>query len=225
MAGVLLDMDGTLLDTEVIYLSSTMAAMNSLGYPDAMEICHAMIGIPGPECEAMLLSRYGPQFSISGFNREFVIHRDRLLEQGLPLKPGASELIDALADAQIPRAVVTSSSRKTAERHLTLAGIRSRIEMVVTRDDVSRGKPAPDLYLLAAERLSLAPQSCLAIEDSTPGISAAHAAGIAAIMVPDILQPTADTRQMCAAVLPDLMAVLALLRTQGFLPGRVLQAD
>lgn len=225
IGGVLLDMDGTLIDTEVIYFASTMAAMNSLGYPDATEICHAMIGIPGPECEVMLLSTYGSQFSISGFNQEFVAHRDRLLEQGLSLKLGASQLLDALADAQCPRAIVTSSSRTTAERHLTLAGIRSHFDVIVTRDDVSRGKPAPDLYLLAAEKLSLAPEDCLAIEDSNPGISAAHAAGVAAIMVPDILQPTAATRKMCAAVLPDLMAVLALLRTQGVLPGRVLQAD
>lgn len=221
IGGVLLDMDGTLLDTETIYFSSTMAAMESLGYPDATEICHAMIGIPGAECEAMLLGRYGAEFSISGFNRAFVAHRDRLLEQGLPLKPGAIELLDALAEAQCPKAIVTSSSRKTAEQHLTLAGIRSHFEVIVTRDDVSRGKPAPDLYLLAAERLSLAPENCLAIEDSNPGIAAAHAAGIVAIMVPDILQPTAATRRMCAAVLPDLMEALALLRAQGFLPAGI----
>jgi beta-phosphoglucomutase-like phosphatase (HAD superfamily) len=87
----------------------------------------------------------------------------------------------------------------------------ARIDTVPTRADVARGKPSPDLYLLAAERLGFAPRVCVAVEDSRPGIEAAHNAGAIPIMVPDIVPPSDDTRAKCAAVLPDLHAVLTML--------------
>jgi len=114
-----------------------------------------------------------------------------------------------------PMAIVTSSSRRTAEEHLTLAGIRGRFEAVLTRDDVVRSKPSPDLYLLAAKQLGFPPACCLAIEDSNPGVAAAHAAGAITIMVPDIVPPTAASHAKCTAVLPDLGAVAEMLRQRG----------
>jgi HAD superfamily hydrolase (TIGR01509 family) len=216
--GVLLDMDGTLLDTEVIYFASTMGAMTALGYLDAIDICHAMVGIPGPECEAMLRDTYGHDFPVSKFNEAFVAHRDLELQRGLSLKAGAAELLHALEAAGSPRAIVTSSSRKTAERHLTLAGIRSYFDLLVTRDDVVRGKPAPDLYLLATQQLELMPGECVAIEDSNPGVAAAYAAGVPVIMVPDVLPPSAETKLMDVHVMPDLNAALETLRNNGTLP-------
>ncbi len=223
--GVLLDMDGTLLDTETIYHASTKAAMQTLGYPDATEICQAMIGVPGRQCEAMLLDRYGATFPVSEFTREFAAASDKLFEQGIALKAGAGDLLDALSEARCPRAIVTSSSRQIAERHLALAGIRTHFDVIVTNDDVEKGKPAPDLYLLAAQKLSLVPERCLAVEDSNPGIMAAHAAGVPAIMIPDVLQPRPDVRTMCSAIMADLTEVLALLRGQGHLPAQLSPAS
>ncbi|KRR28538.1 HAD family hydrolase [Bradyrhizobium lablabi] len=213
---VLLDMDGTLLDTEKVYFESLIAALAAGGYTDdAAALCHAMVGLPGPACEAMLLDRYGADFPLADINRAFLANRDRLMEAGLPLKSGTLELLDALAAADCPMAIVTSSSRRTAEAHLTLAGIRERFETVLTCDDVARGKPSPDLYLLAASRLGASPGSCVAIEDSNHGVTAAHAAGAITIMVPDMAPPTEETRAKCVAVLPDLKAVLAMLRERG----------
>lgn len=211
-SAILLDMDGTLVDTETIYLASLVAAVGAVGYPDATALGHAMIGLPAPDCDAMLRARYGSDFPFAAYDAAFAGHRDRLLEQGIPLKRGALALLDALRETRCPMAIATSSSRRTAELHLSRAGIRDRFEMVVTRDDVARGKPSPDLYLLAAARLGVPPEACVAVEDSNPGIAAAHSAGTIPIMVPDILEPTAETRARCAAILPDLHAVLALLR-------------
>jgi beta-phosphoglucomutase-like phosphatase (HAD superfamily) len=112
-------------------------------------------------------------------------------------------------------AIVTSSSRRNADAHLTLAGIRTRFETILTGDDVARGKPSPDLYLLAASRLGLKPEVCVAVEDSNHGVTAAHAAGTITIMVPDMVPPTEASRTKCAAVLPDLNAVLDMLRDRG----------
>jgi HAD superfamily hydrolase (TIGR01509 family) len=217
--GVLLDMDGTLIDTEVVYFASTVGAMVTLGYRDAVDICHRMIGIPGPECEMMLLEEYGADFPISSFNEAFVAHRDAELGRGLSLKVGADKLVQALCDAGSPRAIVTSSSRKTAEKHLALVGIRSQFDLIVTRDDVLRGKPAPDLYVLAARHLGLQPENCIAIEDSNPGVAAANAAGVPVIMVPDVLPPSAATERMGVPIMRDLNAVLDTLRNNGTLPN------
>ena len=96
-----------------------------------------------------------------------------------------------------------------------LAGIRHRFETILTRDDVARGKPSPDLYLLAAARFGLKPEVCVAVEDSNHGVTAAHAAGAITIMVPDMVTPTDETRARCAAIVPDLGAVLEVLRDRG----------
>lgn len=133
------------------------------------------------------------------------------------LKPGTLDLLDGLAAADRPMAIVTSSARRTAESHLTLAGIRKRFDMLVTIDDVTHGKPDPELYLKAAAHLGVTPQACIAVEDSNHGVAAAHAAGAITLMVPDMAPPTDESRARCAAVLPDLNAVLAMLRERGAL--------
>jgi HAD superfamily hydrolase (TIGR01509 family) len=216
VSAVLLDMDGTLLDTEKVYFDGLVAALTSCGYTDDVTaLSHAMIGLPGPQCEMMLIERYGGNFPIAKINAAFATHCDATFRSGLPLKPGAIELLDALADAECPMAVVTSSSRRTADGHLTLAGIRARFDTILTRDDVTRGKPSPDMYLLAAARLRVKPERCVAVEDSNHGVTAAHAAGAITIMVPDLVPPTDESRARCAAVVPDLNAVVAILRDRG----------
>src|SRR3981189_1013309 len=95
VSAVLLDMDGTLLDTEKVYFESLIAALHSCGYTDGvMELCHANVGIPVPECEAMFIERYGDYLPLADINRAFVANRDELFRAGLPLKRGAVELLD-----------------------------------------------------------------------------------------------------------------------------------
>jgi HAD superfamily hydrolase (TIGR01509 family) len=213
---VLLDMDGTLLDTEKLFMESLIAAMGAFGYTDDIAtLCHDMVGLTGPQCDTMLVDRYGAQFPIAALNEAFRANRDNLIKAGIPLKRGATDLIDAVQQHGYPMAIVTSATRRGAENQLTLAGIRRRFDTVITRTDVAHAKPSPDLYLLAAERLGVPAQFCLAIEDSNPGVAAAHAAGAITIMVPDIVPPTDASRAKCVAVLPDLGAVLAMLREPG----------
>ncbi|WP_407166996.1 HAD family hydrolase [Bradyrhizobium sp. ORS 111] len=219
---VLLDMDGTLLDTEKVYFDSLVAALNGCGYIDGVvALCHSMVGLPGPACEALLLDRYGADFPLADINQAFLDHRDAMMRSGLPLKPGTLPLLDALAAADRPMAIVTSSSRRSAERNLTLAGIRERFDTLLTLDDVTHGKPDPELYLKAAAHLGVAPQACVAVEDSNHGVAAAHAAGAITLMVPDMAPPTEETRAKCAAVLPDLNAVLAMLCARGAFAQRL----
>jgi HAD superfamily hydrolase (TIGR01509 family) len=209
---VLFDMDGLLLDTEVLYIEAMQQAARSLGREMALDFCHSMVGVPEQECSLMIEGYYGDGFSIEEFRRRFYGLLRGLFEAGIPVKPGVVELLDFLTDRGLPLAVATSSARKTAERHLGHAGLLERFSALATRDDVERPKPHPDIYLEAARRLGVAPERCIAFEDSNLGLEAAHAAGTMAFMVPDLLQPLPETRARCLDVLPDLHAALRLLR-------------
>ena len=102
---VLLDMDGTLLDTERVYLDSLTAALSTLGYTDdVISLGHAMVGIPTAECEIMLHARYGKDFPLTDLTTAYVALRDEILTAGIPLKPGALELLEALQTAGYPLA-------------------------------------------------------------------------------------------------------------------------
>jgi beta-phosphoglucomutase-like phosphatase (HAD superfamily) len=116
--------------------------------------------------------------------------------------------VDALVRGGIKTAVATSASRHAADLHLGRSGLRDRLQVIVTRDDVARGKPFPDLFLRAAEVLDVSPGECLAVEDSLNGI---RAAGMMPVMVPDLLQPTEEIRAMCVRVVADLHEVRSIV--------------
>ena len=208
----LFDMDGLLIDTEAIYIEAMQAAAQGLGREMSLAFCHSMVGVASHECNLMIEAYYGEGFSLTEFREHFSVHRRRLMEGGIPVKPGVVELLDFLAGRGVPLAVATSAGRATAHHHLGHAGLLDRFAVLATRDDVERPKPHPDVYLEAARRLGVAPERCLAFEDSNIGLEAAHAAGAMAFMVPDLLQPLPEIRARCVDVLPDLHAALKLLR-------------
>lgn len=159
----------------------------------------------------MLREHLGPDFPFAEYDRLYEAHRDRALIASVPLKAGAVELLDALGRHGLRVAVATSASRRAAELHLGRSGLRVRLPVVVTRDDVARGKPHPDPFLHAAALLGVPPRECLAVEDLLNGIRAAHAAGMMPVMVPDLLAPTEEIRVLCVHIARDLHEVRELL--------------
>src|SRR5258708_29743730 len=210
---VIFDMDGLLIDTEAVYIKAYQMGAAIMGVELPLAFGHSRIGTPSPECDRMIQEFFGSAFRLADFNGHVDGHAARLLEVGVPVKPGAVELLAFLGERGLPLAVATSSSRRTTERHLGRAGLLGHFRALATRADVVRGKPHPDIHLEAARRLGVAPARCLAFEDSNTGLSAAHAAGTMAIMVPDLAPPTDEVRAKCLAVLADLHAALGLLRT------------
>lgn len=211
LEAVILDMDGTLHDTEGVYHRALKDAVHAVGFTISDAFCHSLIGIPGPETDAMLKAHLGPEFPFAEYDRQYDELIDRALGTVVPLKDGAFELLDEIARHRLKAAVATSASRRAAELHLGRSGLRARLPVVVTRNDVARGKPYPDVYLRAAELLGVPPGACLAVEDSFNGIRAAHAAGMMPVMVPDLLTPTLEIRAMCVCVARDLREVSALM--------------
>jgi HAD superfamily hydrolase (TIGR01509 family) len=212
--GVILDMDGTLHDTEWVYHLALKRAVTAVGFSVSDSFCHSLIGIPGRECDQMLREHLGPDFPFNECDRLYAEHREDLLAEGIALKSGALELLDFLALRGLPAAVATSATRHAAELQLGRSGLRARLPVVVTRDDVALGKPHPDLFLKAAGAIGVAPERCLAVEDSFNGLRAAHAAGMMAVMVPDLLTPTPDIRALCVEIVSDLHAVQRLIATR-----------
>lgn len=213
IAAIVFDMDGLLLNTESLARRALRLAGSELGIDLPETFCALMIGVPVDGCHRLLLEHYGDALSADDLFAASARHLHAQIDAGeMHLKPNVQELLDLLDELRIPRAVATSSSREKAMHHLAHVGIRHRFDALLTRDDVSRGKPYPDLYLAAARALGIAPARCLALEDSYNGVRAASAAAMPVIMVPDLLAPTAEMHQLCRAVVHDLHDVIGLLR-------------
>jgi HAD superfamily hydrolase (TIGR01509 family) len=208
---VVFDMDGILFDTESLYERAAVAAAKELGYEMTTEFFRSTVGSPWVVIRGQLLEFYGPTFDA---DRLFAITM-RLFEEWtetqLSLKPGVLELLDLLDELKLPRAIATSSPHATVQRHLKTHDLAQRFDHVVALGDCARHKPAPDPFLLAAERLGVLPAHCLALEDSHHGVQAAAAAGMMTIMVPDLLAPTDELRTLCTHVLEDLHRVCPLV--------------
>ncbi len=213
---VIFDMDGLLIDTERIFRCAVVETAAAMGYDLPPAVQQEMVGLA--DTDTVLQDFFGPRFSPAEVRRRLHEAVDGRLEAGIPLRAGAMELVDFLEQQGIRKAVATSSRRPTAERHLGRCGLRHRFEVVVTRDDVDRGKPHPDVYLLAAAALDLAPARCLALEDSFNGVRAANRAGVPVIMVPDLLQPTTEIVALCATVADDLHQIRKLF-SEGSVPA------
>jgi HAD superfamily hydrolase (TIGR01509 family) len=201
---VILDMDGTLLDTESIYIRTFLETSTTLGYPLEETFLHGLVGLPGADFQSRLRAHLGEEFPYAEHRQMYLARRTELLDQGIPIKPGALELIAHLEETGTPMAIATAATRANAHENLTRSGLMHRFPVILTRDDVEHSKPRPDLFLRAAAGLGIDPAHCVAVEDSHNGVRAAHAAGMMTVMVPDILTASDEIRAMCVAVVETL---------------------
>jgi len=215
LTAVVFDMDGLLLDSERIAYDIGRQVSLDLGIPWTHEVAMQLIGRNSREHEALLKGAFGPDYPLDVHQAEFGRRYEAVIEAGtIPLKPGVHELFDALDTLRLPRAVATSTRRSRALPKLDAVGLLARVDLVVAGDEVSRGKPAPDIFLAAAERLGEPAAQCLALEDSNAGVRAAHAAGMQVVMVPDLLQPAEDVRDAGITVVASLLDIAARFTRQ-----------
>ncbi|BBF67912.1 MULTISPECIES: HAD family hydrolase [Sphingomonas] len=208
---VIFDMDGTLLDTEAAHRRAFAQTGDAIGWPMADDLLLSMVGIHRDENERMLAAHLGPDFPLARFYADSDALFEAAVEAGIPLRPGAQLLLDHLAQAGIPMALATSTAAPYAQQRLEKSGLLHYFDVVVTRSDVDQPKPHPQPYLLAARLLGVDPAHCVAVEDSHAGVRSATAAGIATVMVPDLLPPTEELTLACAQILPSLTDLRDLL--------------
>lgn len=176
---VICDLDGLLFDSERRTRAAWQAAMRSLGHELDDAFYTTLIGRKIAISEDMVAERFAVE--VTTFRERWRAEHHHLVTSGpVSPRPGAMELITWMEQRAIPCAIATSSIRADAER--TLGPVLSRFHAIVTGDQVTKGKPDPEIYLRAAAALGIDPRACAALEDSEPGIAAAHAAGMRAMI-------------------------------------------
>lgn len=192
LAAVLFDMDGTLVDTEKLWDIALRDLAEHLGGVLTPEARARIVGTSPAETMAIFrIALDRPDLDPDEGNAFLTARMAELYAAGVPWRPGAPELVDAVRAAGLATALVTNTSRQLVDVVLGSLGA-DRFDVVVCGDDVARPKPHPDPYLTAAARLGADPAACVAIEDSPTGLASARAAGCAVIAVPNDLPLSPD---------------------------------
>ena len=211
MQAVIFDMDGTLIDTERVSQAAWRRAAQDFRIEIPEHILHAFVGCSIPNAMKMIDDEFGdPAFTERLFNRRHEIF-DATWEDELELKPGAAEAVAAVRERGLAAALATSSVRDRAITSMERLGLMELFDAAVFDEDIEHHKPAPDVYLVAADHLGVEPTRCVTVEDSFNGVRAGAAAGMRTIMVPDYNEPTPEIRALCAEVLTTLHELPAAL--------------
>jgi HAD superfamily hydrolase (TIGR01509 family) len=210
--GVLFDMDGVVLDTEKLYCRFWREAAMALGYPMTVEQALGMRSLNAQAGQEKLESYFGPGVSREAMKQKRVELMDAYVSvHGVDPKPGIHELLDALNRRGIRTAITTSSPMDRVRRYLKPLGLLDRFDCLCSGHDVPRGKPEPDIYLHGAACVGLAPEECLAIEDSYAGVLSASRAGCLTVLIPDLDEPAQETLEPLYACCEKLTDILDLL--------------
>ena len=180
---VIFDMDGVLLDSEPLHYEAVRQILAEQGVEFPLDDYFRYLGTTLTSTWDDLCARYPITMPFQAFESRY--NADVLVQYqaGAPLIGGARELVATLYDSGIPIAVASSSHREWVEAALTGAGLREYFSQTTAGDEVSMGKPSPEIYLKAAEKLGIDPSQCIAVEDAPAGVESANAAGMKVVLV------------------------------------------
>ena len=196
---VIFDMDGTLFDTETLFQNewNHIASETGVTLPD-----HFKYEICGTSGEPMdrILEKYYHVDKGTPIQKLCKARVSALLKKEVPLKPGVKGILSFFKEKGLPMAIGSSSPLPLIRQNLEVTGLGSYFRALASGDEVEKGKPSPDIFLLAAQKLGIPPSECLVFEDSPNGIRAASAAGMTPVLVPDIMPVTEEIRKQCAQI-------------------------
>ena len=205
---VIFDLDGLLVDTERFFLKIFCDVLAEHGHEATLQEYRKYIGLRKEEMiETMLREPHIGKKARKIMREIFARSKTRYaIDKPPPLRPGAREIVEHLHQQNIPLSVATATQHRIAMIYLRSTGLDRYFHMVLGGEHVKRGKPAPDIYLLALKKFGVGKHEVVVFEDSPRGVEAAHAAGLRVVQIPDMLKPTAETRRQAFAVYPSLSA-------------------
>jgi len=205
-SAVIFDADGTLFDTETLMYEVWVEIGRDMGLTMTIPEYLHYVGLNRKTVLDVMHERIGPDFDGAEFMVRCVARlSERIEEEGVPLKPGVREILALLQEKGIPVGLATSTHRVRTDRRLALCGLGKYFAAVVTGDEVSKGKPDPEIYRAVCQKLGFSPENCLAVEDSKNGILSAYQAGLAVAMIPDMVPPTAELEDIAWKTFPSLL--------------------
>ena len=209
---VIFDMDGTLLDTEKLFRRSWIEISNEYSLPDGERFYELVAGSPAQKLREKFTETYGADIDYDEF---ISVRKARFLsyiEKDVPLKPYCREILEYLREQGIKIALATSTNIEITRRNLDKTGILPYFDAIATGDEVKNGKPAPDIFLLAAERIGARINETVIVEDTYNGLRGAYASGMRGIMVLDGQPPNDETHAITVAECHDLNEVLNYIK-------------
>ena len=213
-------MDGVIFDSERAVMDCWTTLAEKYNIKDIEQSVLACTGTTMVRTREIMLERYGDDFPYDDYAHEASIMYHKRYDGGrLPMKKGVAELLGFLKKNGKKIALASSTRRQTVENQLREAEIYDYFDGIVCGDMVTKSKPNPDIYLKACELMKVDPKECYAVEDSYNGIRAAHAAGMKAIMVPDLLEPTPEILELTDQKFNSLMELQKFLMTQQKIEG------
>ena len=212
-SSVIFDMDGLVLDTEATYFVAWQQAAKAMGYALSDAFCLSLSGLHYKDIEFKLKASFGADFNLQAFNHlSGIFWREHVNAHGIKIKHGFIQLLEFILQQQIPYCLATNSQAINVYECLEFAGIKDLFSIIITRDDVEHGKPAPDIFIKAAEALHVPVSQCMVLEDSYTGIEAASRAGAFSVFVPSIEPVDPMAVELCDLMMIDLAHTLITLK-------------
>ena len=212
LGGVIFDMDGLMFDTERLSTACWKQVGEEFGVPISDQFLAQARGTTTGEFQIFFQEVFGKRLEYSvTIARKRELFAAYLRRRGVPIKPGLKELLNFLREEHIPVAMATATKRETAMDYVTQTGVAPFFQAFAFGDEADRGKPDPEIFYLAARRLSARPGECLVLEDSWNGVAAGIAGGFFTIMVPDLSPPAPEQRGRLFAVCGSLAEVIPRL--------------
>ncbi len=218
LEAVVFDLDGLLINSEDLYLEAGDQLLRRRGKTHDAALREQMTGRPARDALRIMIAYHRLPDTVDALAAESRAVLESLLDTSLEAMPGLHALLDAIEGAGLPAAVATSATRRFAGDLLARLDLNPRFRFVLAAEDVAHGKPAPDVYLLAAKRLGLPPERMMVLEDSGIGCRAALAAGALTVAVPN--RHTRDHDFTGVALVADTLADPQILQALGIGPGR-----
>ena len=204
-SGAIFDMDGLLTDTEKFYSQSWRETARFFGQDWVDGFDKFVAGTNGEKMLEVIHAHF-PNVDAQTFMDYCIANQKRLVKDELREMPGASDIVRFFRERGVKTAVASSSAIDAIRGNLSRLGMLELFDAVISGQEVAHGKPAPDIFLLAAKKINLAPEDCYVFEDGINGCVAGIAAGCATVMIPDLFQPTEELQQKCAGIFGSLTA-------------------